>query len=264
MPQFPSSASPLRSSLSSEERIALKQEFLEQIGRDLQFQSLFEHLPGVFFFVKDTESRMICASRAILKRLGVSDEEEMIGMTDYDYFPPQIADAFVRDDQFVVQTGQSILNRVEIWYTEQRLLDWFVTNKLPVRNEAGKIIGVMGTVRSYEGSKKLLLPYTQISEAVEFIRTHHREKISVEAIAEHTNISPRQLHRKFKEVFGMSIQDFLGKTRIQAASDVLLSTTKGIAEIAIEFGYCDQSAFTKQFRKYTGLTPLKFRKKYML
>ncbi|MDG2213727.1 MAG: helix-turn-helix domain-containing protein, partial [Verrucomicrobiota bacterium] len=204
----------------------------------------------------------MCASSTIYKRLGCKKELDVVGRQDSDFFPQQIADNFVRDDKAVFATGKPLLNRVEIWYNEQRMLDWFVTNKLPLKNASGNVIGLIGTVRSYEGSRKLMLPFSQISAAVEFIRTRHRERITVADLAKKTSLSPRQLNRKFNDAFGMSAQDFLTKTRIQTSSDALLNTSSSIAEIAHQFGFCDQSAFTQAFRKHTGITPLKFRKRY--
>jgi AraC-like DNA-binding protein len=243
-------------------RLLLQRAFFERMGGSQQIAQLFEYLPGTYFFVKDRDSRMMCASRPILLRLGLETEEEIIGTTDYDYFPPQVADGFVGDDQRVIRSGEPLTGRIEVWYNEQRLLDWFVTNKLPVHDRDNRIIGVMGTVQSYEGSRKSLLPYSQISHAVDYIRAHHREKITVEQLAQRTNLSTRQLHRKFRKVFGMSVQEFLAKTRIQTASDALVNGSQSIADIAQEFGFCDQSAFTQQFRKHTGMTPLKFRRRY--
>ena len=248
--------------MTPEKPESIQRNFLARIGPGEPVRELFEHLPGVFFFAKDQNSRMMCASSTIYKRLGCNEELDVVGRQDSDFFPKQIADNFVRDDQKVFATGKPLLNRVEIWYNEQRMLDWFVTNKLPLKDESGNIIGLMGTVRSYEGSRKLLLPFSQISAAVEFIRTHHRERISVTDLAHHSGLSPRQLNRKFNDAFGMSAQDFLTKTRIQTASDALLNTDLSIAEIAQKFGFCDQSAFTQAFRKHTGITPLKFRKRY--
>ncbi|MDP6903642.1 MAG: helix-turn-helix domain-containing protein [Verrucomicrobiota bacterium] len=248
--------------MAPEKPESIQRNFLARIGPGEPVRELFEHLPGVFFFAKDQNSRMMCASSTIYKRLGCNEELDVVGRQDSDFFPKQIADNFVRDDQKVFATGKPLLNRVEIWYNEQRMLDWFVTNKLPLKDESGNIIGLMGTVRSYEGSRKLLLPFSQISAAVEFIRTHHRERISVTDLAHHSGLSPRQLNRKFNDAFGMSAQDFLTKTRIQTASDALLNTALSIAEIAQKFGFCDQSAFTQAFRKHTGVTPLKFRKRY--
>ncbi|HJO09716.1 MAG TPA: AraC family transcriptional regulator [Verrucomicrobiota bacterium] len=240
----------------------LQLSFFDEIGSAQPLRQLFEHLPGVFFFLKDRCSRMMGASSKLYERLGCASEEEMVGATDYDFFPNQIADGFVRDDQQVMKTGESLINRVEIWYNEQRLLDWFMTTKLPVRNVKGEVIGLMGTVRSYASSRKLLLPYSDISRAVEYIRSNHRQRITIAELSKKAGLSMRQLNRKFQEAFNMSAQEFLAKTRIQAASDALINSDLSITDISLEFGFCDQSAFTQTFRKHIGLTPQKFRQRY--
>lgn len=255
--------SPSKSDLKTLSPQNLQAEFFDQMGGPQQFQHLFEDMPGVSFFVKDRHSRMICASRAFREHLGAQTEAELIGKTDYDFFPPYAADHFVRDDQQVMQTGEPLIGRVELWFNEQQVLDWFVTNKLPVRNTRGEIIGVMGAVRSYEGQRRTMQPMSMIDSTVNYIRQHHTERLTVEELAERAGLSPRQLHRKFREVFGLSVQDFLIKTRIQAASEVLLHSDQNIAQIAARFGFCDQSAFTQLFRKHTGMTPLKFRRRYV-
>ena len=236
--------------------------FLKHMGCSQQVRFLFEHLADVYFFVKDRESRMVCASQPILDRLGLKSEAEIVGTTDYEHFPPHVADGFVADDQQVMSSRKPLINRVEVWYNEQRLLDWFVTNKLPVCNDQGDVIGVMGTVRSFEGNRKSVVPYAQISEAVDFIRENHRGKLTVGDIANELSISPRQLNRRFRNSFGMSAQEFLTKTRLQAAMDMLISTDASILEIALQFGFCDQSAFTHQFSKNIGITPRRFRLKH--
>lgn len=241
----------------------IQREFFECMGGPQQFQQLFEHIPGVYFFVKDRQSRMICASQPFWEHLGAKSEAEIVGKTDDAFFPAHAADHFRRDDELVMSTGQPLIGRVELWYNEQRVLDWFVTNKLPVRGLRGEVIGVMGIVRSYDGQRREMLPMSLIGSTVNYIREHHRERLSVEELAKQANLSPRQLHRKFREVFGLSVQDFLIKTRIQAASDSLLHSELSIAQIATDFGFCDQSAFTQQFRKHLGLTPLKFRQRYL-
>lgn len=247
---------------AEQEAVSIQQEFFALMGGQQQFQLLYEHLPGVYFFVKDRQSRLVCASQPFREHLGVTTEAEFVGKTDYDFFPPHAADHFVRDDQLVMTTGEPLIGRVELWYNEQRVLDWFVTNKLPVRDTRGEIIGVMGTVRSYEGQRRTMLPLSLINSTVDYIREHHHERLTVEDLARRADLSPRQLHRKFRDVFGLSVQDFLIKTRVQAASDALLHSDLSIAQIAIDFGFCDQSAFTQLFRKHTGLTPLRFRQRY--
>lgn len=244
------------------DKIAYQASFFELMGGRQQFQQLFEHLPGVYFFVKDRLSRMVCASPSFCEHLGASSETEIIGRTDHEFFPQHAADHFRRDDEWVLKTGKPIIGRVELWYNEQRVLDWFVTNKLPVRDAHGAILGVMGIVRSYEGQRKSMQPMSLIHSTIEYIRVHHDERLTVQELAARASLSPRQLHRKFREVFGLSVREFLVKTRIQAASDALLHGDQRIAQIAVSFGFCDQSAFTQMFRKYTGLTPRQFRLRY--
>ncbi len=239
-----------------------QQDFFARMGGPQQFQQLFEHFPDAYFFVKDWHSRMVCASQPFWQHLGAKSEAEIIGKLDEDFFPPHAADHFRRDDQLVMTTGQPLIGRVELWYNEQRVLDWFITNKLPLRDTRGRIIGVMGIVRSYEGQRRAMLPMLQINSTVDYIRAHLNERLTVEDLSDHAGLSARQLHRKFREVFGLSAQEFLIKTRIQAASEAMLRCDATIAQIATDFGFCDQSAFTQLFRKHTGLTPLKFRRRY--
>lgn len=243
-------------------QLQIQREFFAQLGSTQQFHKLFEYLEGIYFFCKDADSRMMAASTPILKRLGVASEAEVVGTNDYDYFPEHIADSFVRDDQQVISTGVPLIDRVEIWYTEQRLLDWFVTTKLPLMSAKGKIIGIYGTVRSYDGHRRELQAYSDVEEAVDYIRSNHRFKFTVEELAEHLEISTRQLNRRFKNTFKMSVQEFINKTRIQAACDELIFTKTSISDIATDLGYYDQSAFGKQFLKQMGVTPLQFRNKH--
>lgn len=259
---LPRTPDPLERSRPSAGRTDLQRDFFARMGARQPLRELFDHLPGYSFFIKDAHSRIICAGRMILERLGASREDDLIGTTDHAYFPPQIADGYVRDDRRVMETGRPLINHVEPFYNEQHLLDWFVTNKLPVRDASGGIIGVMGTIHSYEGTCQFMPPCAPIQRAVEFIREHHRERVAVAHLARLARLSTRQLQRRFREVFGMSIRDFVAKTRIQAACGTLVGTDLAIAAIALDFGFCDQSAFTQQFRKHTGMTPRKYRQRY--
>jgi AraC-like DNA-binding protein len=240
----------------------LQEQFYDAMGGPQQFQQLFAHIPDVYFFFKDAKSRMMGVSVAILNRLGVATEAEIVGTTDYDHFPTQLADEFVRDDRTVIETGKPLINRVEIWYTEHRMLDWFVTTKLPIRNNRGEVIGVMGTVRDYNGARAEIQAYSQIDDILNHIHDHLDRKIGVNELAAIAGVSSRQLHRRFVELFGMNVQEFLAKTRIKSASDALINSDLSVGDISVKFGFCDQSAFTQQFKKHIGETPLKFRKRH--
>ena len=240
------------------ERIALRENFLKQIPSIESFQQLFNQLPGVYFCVKDLRSRLIWGNEALFRRLNMS-EDKMPGTVDQEYFPAHVAESFIADDQRVLATGKPLINRVAVWYSEQRILDWFVKCKFPLRNQAGRIVGLIVCIQNYEGMHDAQTPYSELNRAIDYIRKNSRERISVARLASISGVSPRHLHRRFHEAFRLSAQEFLMKTRIQATVDALIRTNMSISEIATDFGFCDQSAFTKQFRKHTGYTPRKFR-----
>lgn len=205
---------------------------------------------------------MIAASSQILTRFGLACEADVVGRSDYEFFPKEIADQFVKDDQQILSTGEPIMNRVEIWYNQQRVLDWYSTTKLPVKGRDGRVIGVMGIVRSYEGQRRAMAPFSSVARAVDFIRDNPHRSVTAAELSKVAGLSERQLHRKFREAFDMTPHEFALKTRLQAASDALVRTDEQIAGIAMDCGFCDQSAFTVQFRKHTGMTPKQFRERY--
>jgi AraC-like DNA-binding protein len=97
-------------------------------------------------------------------------------------------------------------------------------------------------------------PFVSVSKAVEYIRRNFRQKIAGPDLARASGLSERNLNRKFQEAFGMAPHEFVMRTRIQAASEAPARSDQPLMEIAFDHGFCDQSAFTVQFRKRTGLT----------
>ena len=87
----------------------LQEEFLSSVANPFELRRLFELIPGILFFMKDTESRLMLANHGVLNRMGVQTEAEAIGTSDYDFFPREVADSFIEDDQRVLKTGQPLL-----------------------------------------------------------------------------------------------------------------------------------------------------------
>lgn len=241
-----------------------RERFLSRIGPLTPFYRLFDHMPDVSFFAKDQHFRFMCASQRFIERFGFREESQVIGKDDFALFPSRLAENFRRDDEKVMATGDSMVNIVELFFTEQGVPDWFVTNKLALRDRAGRIIGVMGTVQSYEGRREVLQPYLQLDRAVAYIREHFRSGVSVKELSAVLHLSPRQLHRKFVEAFGSSPQAFIVKLRIQAACEALQREGSQINEVVSDLGFCDQSAFTQLFQRHIGLTPLKYQQRFRL
>jgi PAS domain S-box-containing protein len=243
---------------------AARRALLASVGEHTPFYRLFDHLPDVAFFLKDSNFRIMGASRLFYERFGFQEESQIIGKDDFELFPVRLAETFRKDDKAVLEEGEPRLNLVELFFNRQGIPDWFVTNKLPLRDSAGKVIGIMGTTASIEARKVFLQPFLNLEKAVSFIKEHFRKKISVEELAAHVHMSARQLHRRFCEAFGVGPQAFILKLRIQAACEALQREGTQIGSVAQDLGFCDQSAFTQAFHKHIGLTPRQFQMEFRL
>jgi PAS domain S-box-containing protein len=251
-------------SLRSAAAETTRDRFLRRLGSDTPFYRLFDVMPDISFFAKDRQFRFMCASKRFIERFGFREELQVIGKQDFDLFPSRLAESFRRDDEEVIRTGKPKLNIIELFFTEQGVPDWFITNKLPLRDRQGRMMGVMGTVQSYEGRRQVLQPYLQLDRAVAYIRENFRRGVTVKELSDVVHLSARQVHRKFVEAFGASPQAFIMKLRVQAACDALQREGSQISDVAQELGFCDQSSFTQLFQKHVGLTPLKYQKRFRL
>lgn len=246
------------------EALLWRRAFLSALGADTPLYAVFEHIPDIAFFAKDSEFRILCASRPFYERFGFQSEEEILGRDDFELFPRPLAETFRKDDTLVIQTGEPRLNLVELFFNRQGIPDWYVTNKLPLKDASGKVIGLMGTTHSYETRRSVLQPFFQIDRAIAHIRNNFRDKITVEELAQKVHISVRQLHRKFVDAFGVGPQGFILKVRIQAACEALQNENALIADVSRSLGFCDQSAFTQAFHKHIGITPRQYQIRFRL
>ena len=225
-----------------------------------QLSLIFENIPGVSFFIKDLSHRLIFVNESLLNRFGLASEEELNGKTDYDLFPPRLAEHFRREDRIVFETKKPRLNILELFFNKQGLPGWCLTNKYPMFDTNGDVVGIMGTVRPHDDGELKWEREDGIGRAVGLIRQKFRKDLAISDLVNESGLNHRKLHRGFIELFGIAPMQFITRTRIEAACDDLLTTNKKLAVIAKENGFYDQSSFTQHFRRQMKVTPLKYRK----
>jgi AraC-like DNA-binding protein len=219
---------------------------------------LFDRLPDVVFFAKDTAGRYVAVNSTLVQRLGLPGKADLLGRTTRDVFPEPLGERYLTQDLGVCRTGREISDLLELHLYPDRLEGWCVTAKVPIRGAEGRVIGLAGTSRDVhspaaEGSMG------ELAEAVLRIREHPDRPLRVADLAASAHLSEYRFARRIRALFGLTPAQLVIKTRIDAARAMLQDTESPIGEIALACGYCDQSAFSRQFKATVGLTPAQYR-----
>lgn len=98
-----------------------------------------------------------------------------------------------------------------------------------------------------------------IQKSIDYINQNYHNRLSVEDIAGHINMSSSQFSRQFKKQIGTSPYDYLLGTRLTKAKELLKNTSLPISEISYHTGFANESNFIYFFKKHEGISPLKFR-----
>lgn len=101
-----------------------------------------------------------------------------------------------------------------------------------------------------------------ILKAQKYIEENFEEKLMVSDLASKFAVSRRSFIRRFKKATSNTPLEYIQRVKIEAAKKSLESTPKSISEVMYQVGYNDGKAFRNTFRKYSGLSPLKYRNKY--
>jgi PAS domain S-box-containing protein len=173
----------------AEQKLARERELL---------RSLLDNVPDCIYF-KDLESRFVRVSKSKTKKTvlrspklravatdenGDSDAELLIGLTDFDVFPEELARRAYEDEQKIIRTGKPIIDKLE----KQNHLDgsttWALVTKMPWRDEEGEIIGTFGISRDI----------TELKRAETDLELAHKKLVEASRLAGMAEVATDVLH----------------------------------------------------------------------
>ncbi len=99
----------------------------------------------------------------------------------------------------------------------------------------------------------------KIQSLIQWINEHYADSVSVQDAAEEINLSVKYFSSYFKRHVGMSFNEYIYRTRVSHAMDMLDYTNMSMKEICYETGFVSSAHFTKTFIKYAGITPTAYR-----
>lgn len=224
--------------------------------------ALFSSLTDVYFFMKDREGRFIGANALQLEKMGLNDQADLIGKTDYDFFPRSMVTQYTRDDEHVMATGKAISRRVELVANADGSVSWHVTSKYPLYDRQGSCIGIAGYMRDFVRSENAWQPYRRMNAAVDYISAHYNTPIQITDLAKAATLSVSQFERRFQQVFQQTPTRFLIRFRLTRASQMLINTEATLSHIAQEVGFYDHSHFSREFKMEFGQSPGQYRQEH--
>lgn len=109
----------------------------------------------------------------------------------------------------------------------------------------------------YEWRKQIQIIVDEIDEC---IKNHNDETLTLNALSKKLGYSKFHTTRKFKEISGMQLRDYLRDRKLAFALKEVRDSKKTILDIAFDYGFSSNEAFTRAFKKVYGITPSKYRK----
>ena len=115
-------------------------------------RALLDNFPFLVW-LKDTQSRFLSVNEPFAKSCGLASADELIGKTDLDIWPEDLAKAYRKDDREVLDSGSK--KNVEEEVSVDGVRRWFETYKAPVRDDEGRILGTVGFARDVTERKEM-------------------------------------------------------------------------------------------------------------
>ena len=225
---------------------------------------LFEQMPEVAFFVKDGAGRYNAVNASLLRRVGLKERADLLGKTVSEVFPSDLARRYEAQDAEVLRTGRPVRDQLELhWYADRRR-GWCLTTKLPLHDAAGRVTGLVGISRDVRPPGETPEVPDAVDQAVNWLQRHYGENLSAADLARQAGMTPVRFARITKRLYGLSPQQMIAQTRLQAATGLLENTSDSIAEISLQCGFADHSAFTRAFKSALGHTPTQHRERARL
>jgi AraC-like DNA-binding protein len=131
-----------------------------------------------------------------------------------------------------------------------------------MRGPKGEVVGLYGISRDIQLPNERSADYAGIAEAVHEIQTRFDQPLKVKDLAGRAGLSVYRFEQRIRKIFHLTAGQLIQKTRMEAAVQQLREMDIPIAALALDCGYSDQSAFTRQFRQAVGVSPSEYRRMF--
>jgi transcriptional regulator GlxA family with amidase domain len=125
----------------------------------------------------------------------------------------------------------------------------------------GAVSGLAGILRPFDHAGNAPQEYRRLTPAIQLVTSGYERPIRASELAAACGLSVSQLQREFRRLFGISPTDYILRTRLLVARQMLERSAATVGEVAVACGFYDQSHFTKAFKAHTGLPRHAYRRR---
>ena len=230
------------------------------LGRPFAGDELFDAIPDTVFFLKDAEGRYAAVNQTLVVRAGRKNKSELIGLTAHEVFPGILGQRIGAQDRAVTNSGRPIHGQLELHLYPDGKEGWCLTWKEPLLGRDRRIVGLCGISRDLQALSATHRDMAGLSRTIGHIHANLDVPQRVGDLAARAGLSAFQFDLRMRALFGVSTGQYLVRARIEFACSRLRQTDEPISRIALDCGYSDQAAFTRQFRKSVRLTPSQYQR----
>jgi PAS domain S-box-containing protein len=174
-------------------------------------------IPDRIFF-KDRRSRFIAISQSCVRNFGGATADQIVGRTDFDFFAGHHARHAYEDEQHIIRTGDSILNKVERETWHDGRVTWSLTSKMPLRTLDGTIIGTFGVSRDITRRREIELALEQA----------HKELVSASRLAGMAEVATGVLHNVGNVLNSLNVSASVIASQLRQAKAESLARLAGL------------------------------------
>jgi AraC-like DNA-binding protein len=225
-------------------------------------EAVFDCLGNVVYFVKNERAEYVVVNRTLAERCGTTNKRDLLGKTAQQAFPPPLGKSFWEQDLKLLRSGEPVLNQLELHLYPTGLRGWCLTDKFPLRGEKEKVVGIVGVSHDLHPPDERAEEYSSVAKAIRYAQDNLDSRLTTERLSGIAGMSGYQFDQRVRRLFRLTTGQLLLKLRMDLASEQLRDSDRPLITISLQCGYADQSAFTRQFRRTTGLTPGEYRKAF--
>jgi len=253
-----------------------------EVGRDALFKTWHSSNDATFIYTYSDGGSIVCGEGAYPIRAGVLC---FIGAGKYHYTMPSEPQKYVRSKLFIpAEKLHGLLSAVSEDAAKRFGEGDFVYAELPenrrreVECEFDELAGISKddelfsarhaafAIRLASLCRKYLVESVPrvtgtVSRAVEYINENIFNELTIDDIAGAIHVSKYYFCRKFREATKMTVMEYVLKTRIVMASEMLKKERCSVTEVSSRCGFSSVSYFSRVFKREVGISPLEYRKR---